>query len=55
MSQKEYNLHKGQDVLVGMKIPMELINAVDAWAKRYGQTRASALRLFIEIGLKRKG
>jgi len=41
--------------LVGAKLPLEISNAVDAWAKRHGHTRESAIRLFIEIGLKRKG
>ena len=44
-----------KDSLVGVRMPVELSNAVDAWAKRYGHTRASAIRLFIEIALKRKG
>ena len=44
-----------KDTLVGVRMPPELSNAVDAWAKRYGHTRASAIRLFIEIALKRKG
>lgn len=44
-----------KDVLVGAKLPLEVSNAVDAWAKRHGHTRASAIRLFIEMGLKRKG
>ena len=44
-----------KDPLVGVRMPLELSNAVDAWAKRYGHTRASAIRLFIEIALKRKG
>jgi predicted DNA-binding protein len=44
-----------RDILVGVKLPLELDRAVDVWAKRYGHTRASAIRLFIEIALKRKG
>ena len=44
-----------KDAPVEVRMPLELTKAVDAWAKRYGHTRASAIRLFIEIALKRKG
>jgi hypothetical protein len=32
-------------------MPPEMIKAVDAWAKKNGHTRASAIRLFVEGGL----
>jgi len=52
---KNQCLPASKDSLVGVRMPLELSTAIDAWAKRYGHTRASAIRLFIEIGLKRKG
>lgn len=45
----------GKDPLLGVRVPYELSKAIDAWAKRHGHTRASAILLFIEMGLKRKG
>jgi len=44
----------GTDPLVGVRMPPELIKAVDAWAKKNGHTRASAVRHFVETGLPRK-
>ena len=45
----------GNESLVAIRLPLELSKAIDVWAKRYGHTKSSAIRLFIEIALKRKG
>lgn len=45
----------GKDSLVAVRLPNELSKAIDVWAKRYGHTKSSAIRLFIEIALKRRG
>jgi len=44
----------GKDPLVGVRMPPELTKAIDAWAKKNGHTRASAIRHFVETGLGRK-
>lgn len=55
VSKKIRHPETGKEPLLNVKVPLELSHAIDAWAKRYGHTRASAMRLFIEIGLKRRG
>lgn len=42
----------GTDPLVGVRMPDEMIAALDRWAAKNDHTRASAIRHFIEIGLK---
>lgn len=44
----------GTDPLVGVRMPPELIKAVDAWAGKNDHTRASAIRHFVEAALKWK-
>jgi len=44
----------GKDPLVGVRMPPDLIKAVDVWAKKNGYIRASAVRSFVEAGLGRK-
>lgn len=41
----------GRDPLVGVRLPPEMIEAVDAWAKERGTTRAGAIRSMIERAL----
>ena len=44
----------GTDPLVGVRMPPELTKAIDAWAMKNDHNRASAIRHFVETGLKFK-
>lgn len=44
----------GTDPLVGVRMPNDMTKAVDQWAKKNGYNRASAIRHFVEEGLKAK-
>lgn len=44
----------GTDPLVGVRMSPDIIKTVDAWAKKNEHTRASAIRHFVEQGLKAK-
>ncbi len=44
----------GKNPLVGVRMAPELTKAVDAWAAKNEHTRASAIRHFVEQGLKRR-
>jgi hypothetical protein len=39
--------------LVAFRPPLELVAAIDAWAKAAGVSRSEAMRQLIEAGLKR--
>jgi hypothetical protein len=41
----------GKDPFVGVRLPDEMIEAVDGWADKNGTTRSAAIRQFIEQGL----
>src|SRR5215467_5773613 len=43
---------KGEDPLVGVRMPPELTARVDAWAKERSVTRSEAMRQFAEKGLE---
>jgi hypothetical protein len=44
----------GTDPLVGVRIPVELIAEIDAWAMPEQLTRSEAIRRLVELGLKRR-
>jgi metal-responsive CopG/Arc/MetJ family transcriptional regulator len=45
----------GVTPLVGVRLPNATIERLDQWAKRNGfESRAEAIRYFIEIGMKAK-
>lgn len=41
----------GRDPLIALRLPAELVKAVDKWAAKRGINRSSAIRQWIEIGL----
>lgn len=41
----------GKDPLVGVRMPPELTEQIDAWAEKNEHSRASAIRHFVELGL----
>jgi Ribbon-helix-helix protein, copG family len=41
----------GTDPLIGVRLPPDMIKALDAWAKAQGLTRSAALRTMIEQAL----
>jgi hypothetical protein len=46
----------GKDPLVAIRMPQELIDEIDAWAKRYAnEGRSRAIRRLVDLGLKAKG
>jgi hypothetical protein len=42
----------GKDPLFAVRMPVELMASVEAWAKRDELTRSEAIRRLIELGLK---
>ena len=44
----------GKDPLFAIRIPVELIARVEAWAKPDNLTRSEAIRRLIDLGLKTK-
>ena len=45
----------GNDPLLTVRAPLEIIDAVDTWAAKNGVTRSSAVRQLLQLGLKAKG
>jgi hypothetical protein len=45
----------GNDPLLTVRAPQEVIDAVDVWAAKNGATRSSAVRQLLQLGLKAKG
>lgn len=43
---------KGNPIL-SMRVPAEFIAKIDKWATRKGESRSAAIRMLIELGLKR--
>jgi hypothetical protein len=44
----------GKDPLFAIRIPVELMARVEAWAKQDNLTRSEAIRRLIDLGLKTK-
>jgi predicted DNA-binding protein len=44
----------GKDPTFALRLPVELIEKVDAWARERDTTRSAAIREFIESGLKHR-
>ena len=44
----------GKDPVMTARVPQELIDHLEEWAKASGITRSQALRIFIENGLLKK-
>jgi hypothetical protein len=44
----------GRDPLVGVRIPAEVITALDKWAKDEGVSRSEAIRRLIESAIESK-
>jgi metal-responsive CopG/Arc/MetJ family transcriptional regulator len=45
----------GRDPFVGIRLPKDLIDGIDAWAvKHESDSRSEAIRRLVEIGLKAK-
>jgi predicted DNA-binding protein len=41
----------GKDPLIGFRLPKEMIEAIDRFARKEGTSRSRALRILIERGL----
>jgi hypothetical protein len=51
-SKERGRLETGKDKLVGTRLPLALIGAIDTWAKEHADgSRSAAIRRLIEIGL----
>jgi hypothetical protein len=44
----------GHDPVIAGRVPLEVINAMDAWAQKAGISRSEAMGRLIEAGLKRR-
>jgi metal-responsive CopG/Arc/MetJ family transcriptional regulator len=44
----------GRDQLIGVRLPDDMINSLDNWAKRNDCSRSEAIRRLVELGLKAK-
>jgi len=42
----------GRDPLVALRLPPEMIKAIDDWAARNGESRSQAMRALLERGLR---
>ena len=44
----------GRDPLISMRLPRDMLDAVNKWAHQHGMPRSVAVRRMIERGLKMK-
>jgi hypothetical protein len=40
--------------IIPVRVPPEVVAAIDSWARKADKTRSEAVRLLIEAGLKRR-